>query len=116
MAEVGAQPAAWPRASQAAAGTARKAWRFAGEMDQIAACFAEAGLPDGFAGAAAELYRRLATSRPGRRPAAREVLGRVRAQVRRQVLDADAAVVAFGPHVDVTTGAQTGRDPAGPGG
>jgi hypothetical protein len=32
--------------SQAAAGTARKAWRFAGEMDQIAACLAEAGLPD----------------------------------------------------------------------
>jgi 3-hydroxyisobutyrate dehydrogenase-like beta-hydroxyacid dehydrogenase len=47
--------------SQAAAGTARKAWRFAGEMDEIAACFAEAGLPDGFARAAAELYRRLAT-------------------------------------------------------
>ena len=46
--------------SQAAAGTARKAWRFAGEMDQIASCFAEAGLPDGFACAAAELYRRLA--------------------------------------------------------
>jgi 3-hydroxyisobutyrate dehydrogenase-like beta-hydroxyacid dehydrogenase len=46
--------------SEAAVGTARKAWRFAGEMDQIAACFAEAGLPDGFARAAAELYRRLA--------------------------------------------------------
>jgi 3-hydroxyisobutyrate dehydrogenase-like beta-hydroxyacid dehydrogenase len=46
--------------SQAAAGTARKAWRFAGEMDQIAAGFAEAGLPDGFALAAADLYRRLA--------------------------------------------------------
>jgi Domain of unknown function (DUF1932) len=45
--------------SQAAAGTACKAWRFAGEMDQIAAGFAEAGLPDGFA-AAAEVYRRLA--------------------------------------------------------
>jgi 3-hydroxyisobutyrate dehydrogenase-like beta-hydroxyacid dehydrogenase len=46
--------------SEAAVGTARKAWRFAGEMDQIAACFAEAGLPDGFARAAAEVYRRLA--------------------------------------------------------
>jgi 3-hydroxyisobutyrate dehydrogenase-like beta-hydroxyacid dehydrogenase len=46
--------------SQAAAGTARKAWRFEGEMDQIAGCFAEAGLPDGFARAAAEVYRRLA--------------------------------------------------------
>ena len=29
-------------------------------MDQIAAGFAEAGLPDGFARAAADLYRRLA--------------------------------------------------------
>jgi hypothetical protein len=37
-----------------AAGTARKAWRFAGEMDQVAVCFAEVGLPDGFARAAAE--------------------------------------------------------------
>lgn len=46
--------------SQAATGTARKAWRFAGEMDEVAACLAEAGVPDGFAGAAAELYRRLA--------------------------------------------------------
>jgi 3-hydroxyisobutyrate dehydrogenase-like beta-hydroxyacid dehydrogenase len=46
--------------SEAAVGTARKAWRFAGEMDQIAACFAETGLPDGFARAAAEVYRRLA--------------------------------------------------------
>jgi 3-hydroxyisobutyrate dehydrogenase-like beta-hydroxyacid dehydrogenase len=46
--------------SQAAAGTARKAWRFTGEMEQIAVGFAEAGLPDGFARAAAEVYRRLA--------------------------------------------------------
>jgi hypothetical protein len=67
--------------SQAAAGTARKAWRFAGEMDQIAACFAEAGLPDGFAGAAAELYRRLAIFKDLEDdPPLGEVLGRVRAQ------------------------------------
>ena len=66
--------------SQAAAGTARKAWRFAGEMDQIAVCFAEAGLPDGFA-AAAELYRRLASFKDleGDPPLA-EVLGRARGQ------------------------------------
>ena len=37
-----------------------KAWRFAGEMDEIALTFAEAGMPDGFHRAAAELYRRLA--------------------------------------------------------
>jgi len=37
-----------------------KAWRFAGEMEEIAATFADAGLPSGFHGAAADLYRRLA--------------------------------------------------------
>ena len=37
-----------------------KAWRFAGEMEEIAATFAAAGLPDGFHEAAAEIYRRLA--------------------------------------------------------
>ncbi|HMP41822.1 MAG TPA: DUF1932 domain-containing protein, partial [Roseiflexaceae bacterium] len=44
------------RARQATA----KAWRFAGEMEEIAATFAAAGLPDGFHLAAAELYTRLA--------------------------------------------------------
>ena len=67
--------------SQAAAGTARKAWRFAGEMDQVAACLAEAGLPDGFAAAAAELYRRLAPFKDLEGdPPLGEVLGRARGQ------------------------------------
>lgn len=39
---------------------ARKAWRFVGEMDEIARTFAEAGLPTGFHDAAGEVYRRLA--------------------------------------------------------
>ena len=43
-----------------ALGTAAKAWRFAGEMEEIADTFAGAGLPDGFHRAAAEIYRRLA--------------------------------------------------------
>jgi 3-hydroxyisobutyrate dehydrogenase-like beta-hydroxyacid dehydrogenase len=38
----------------------RKAWRFAGEMEEIAATFETAGVPGGFHRAAAELYRRLA--------------------------------------------------------
>lgn len=38
----------------------RKAWRFAGEMEEIAATFREAGLPGEFHSAAAEIYRRLA--------------------------------------------------------
>jgi 3-hydroxyisobutyrate dehydrogenase-like beta-hydroxyacid dehydrogenase len=36
-----------------------KAWRFAGEMDEIAATFESAGLPGGFHTAAGEVYRRL---------------------------------------------------------
>jgi len=37
-----------------------KAWRFEGEMKEIAATFREAGLPDGFHLAAAEIYHRMA--------------------------------------------------------
>lgn len=37
---------------------ARKAWRFGGEMDEIAATFQASGLPPGFFEAAAALYRR----------------------------------------------------------
>lgn len=37
-----------------------KAWRFEGEMKEIAATFDSAGLPDGFHLAAAEVYRRMA--------------------------------------------------------
>lgn len=40
-----------------------QAWRFAGEMEEIALTFAEAGLPSGFHQAAAEVYRRLAEFR-----------------------------------------------------
>ena len=37
-----------------------KAWRFAGEMDEIAETFAEAGMPSGFHEAAGEIYQRIA--------------------------------------------------------
>ena len=37
-----------------------KAWRFAGEMDEIAATFEQAGLPGGFHASAAEIYQRMA--------------------------------------------------------
>ena len=40
--------------------TAGRAWRFAGEMREIAATFAAAGLPPGFHEAAADVYERLA--------------------------------------------------------
>jgi 3-hydroxyisobutyrate dehydrogenase-like beta-hydroxyacid dehydrogenase len=36
-----------------------KAWRFVGEMDEIAATFRDAGMPGGFHEAAASVYRRL---------------------------------------------------------
>jgi 3-hydroxyisobutyrate dehydrogenase-like beta-hydroxyacid dehydrogenase len=53
-----------PGFAEEAAGRVRrvtaKAWRFAGEMDEIAATFADAGLPGEFHAAAAVLYRRMA--------------------------------------------------------
>ena len=47
------------RSEQAVRNNARKAWRFVGEMEEIAASFEDAGLPGGFHQAAAEIYRRL---------------------------------------------------------
>ncbi|MCW5853269.1 MAG: DUF1932 domain-containing protein, partial [Anaerolineae bacterium] len=41
-------------------GVTAKAWRFAGEMEEIAATLDAAGLPSGFHLAAANVYRRLA--------------------------------------------------------
>ena len=37
-----------------------KAWRFEGEMHEIAATFQEAGLPSGFHESSAEIYHRMA--------------------------------------------------------
>ena len=46
------------RSLQAARSAAAKGWRWDFEMEEIAATFAAAGLPDGFHRAAAELFRR----------------------------------------------------------
>jgi len=46
------------RSLQAARSAATKGWRWDFEMEEIAATFAAAGLPDGFHRAAAELFRR----------------------------------------------------------
>jgi 3-hydroxyisobutyrate dehydrogenase-like beta-hydroxyacid dehydrogenase len=54
------QPDLVERSVAAPAGSARKAWRFVGEMSEIADAFAARGLPDGFHRASAELYARLA--------------------------------------------------------
>ena len=54
------QPELPQRSEKAAAGTAAKAWRFVGEMEELAAAFAAAGVPGQFHDAGAEVYRRLA--------------------------------------------------------
>src|SRR3972149_5044812 len=54
------QPELGARSERAAGETARKAWRFTGEMTEIAATFDDAGLPDGFFRAAGAGYESLA--------------------------------------------------------
>ena len=51
------------RLARSAAGSGPKAWRFEGEMREIAATFDAVGLPAGFHEAAAEIYGRLADLR-----------------------------------------------------
>lgn len=53
-------PASVARNQQQVRQMTAKAWRFAGEMDEIAETFADAGLPDGFHRAAGEIYQRAA--------------------------------------------------------
>ena len=53
------QPGLGARSESAVAGNAKKAWRFVGEMEEIAATFAAAGLPAGFHEACAAVYGRL---------------------------------------------------------
>lgn len=60
------QPDLPRRSEDGAANLSPKAWRYVGEMEEIAASFAAVGLPAGFHAAAAEAYTALA----GRRDAA----------------------------------------------
>jgi 3-hydroxyisobutyrate dehydrogenase-like beta-hydroxyacid dehydrogenase len=53
------QPDVPKRSENAVTGNTRKAWRFVGEMEEIAKSLEAAGLPDGFHAAAGEVYRRL---------------------------------------------------------
>ena len=52
-------PGTGERLAGTASEVAPRAWRWTGEMDEIAAIFAAARLPDGFHQAAGEVYRRL---------------------------------------------------------
>ena len=54
------QPGLAERSERAAQAVSPKAWRFTGEMLEIAATFEAAGLPGGFHGAAADVYQRMA--------------------------------------------------------
>jgi len=53
------QPELSPRSVKAAESSAPKAWRYVGEMKEIAATFADVGLPSGFHMAATDIYERL---------------------------------------------------------
>jgi 3-hydroxyisobutyrate dehydrogenase-like beta-hydroxyacid dehydrogenase len=63
------QPDLERRSNQAAAVAAPKAWRYVGEMKEIAATFQAAGLPAGFHSAAAEVCARLAPFKDQTEPA-----------------------------------------------
>lgn len=54
--------------------SAPKAWRWTGEMDEIAATFAAAGLPDGFHLAASDVFARLENFKDARGTTVSEIL------------------------------------------
>ncbi len=80
------QPDLPKRSAGAVRANARKAWRFSGEMEEIADTFAAAGLPEGFHRAAAEVYRRMSEYKDAAHPppiqeAAASVLGSAKHRV-----------------------------------
>jgi 3-hydroxyisobutyrate dehydrogenase-like beta-hydroxyacid dehydrogenase len=69
------EPGFSERVNQGLRRVTAKAWRFEGEMKEIAATFEEAGLPNGFHLAAAEIYHRMANFRDATEtPSKNEVL------------------------------------------
>jgi len=62
------QPDVPARSERAIADNTRKAWRFVGEMEEIARSLAGAGLPAGFHEAAREIYARLSGYKDAPRP------------------------------------------------
>src|SRR5262249_58519470 len=52
------------RSAAAARSALRKGWRWVGEMEEIAASYAAAGLPEGFHHAAGEIYARASADPP----------------------------------------------------
>ncbi|MDP6374961.1 MAG: DUF1932 domain-containing protein [Pseudomonadales bacterium] len=74
------QPGLMDRSEGAARGTALKAWRFVGEMLEIASTFENARLPGGFHRAAAEVYKRMAPLKETDAAGIVEVLNALNAQ------------------------------------
>ena len=75
------QPGLPGRSAGAVRSNARKAWRFSGEMEEIAETFATAGLPDGFHRAAADIYRGMTDYRDAAMPpSVEEVAARILAE------------------------------------
>ena len=62
-----------------AVGNSRKAWRWVGEMEEVAATFAGAGLPGGFGQASAEVFARLEAFKDARSPTLDGILDALRA-------------------------------------
>lgn len=83
------QPDLERRSNQAAAVATPKAWRYVGEMREIAATFEAAGLPPGFHNAAAEICERLAAfkDRIDPAPAIAEVIDTLRSNGARRIAD-----------------------------
>lgn len=68
------QPGTTERSTRMVPAVSRKAWRFAGEMEEISASMTEAGVPGDFHAGAAELYRRMAEFKDGPEPSLDDVL------------------------------------------
>ncbi|MGI9598948.1 MAG: DUF1932 domain-containing protein [Acidimicrobiales bacterium] len=71
------QPGITERSTRMVPAVSRKAWRFAGEMEEIAATMTEAGIPGDFHRGAAELYRRMAGFKEGPEPSLDQVLAAI---------------------------------------
>ena len=68
------QPELIKRSEQAAKGTAAKAWRFVGEMEEIAKTMKSSDLPEGFHNGSAELYSLMARFKDAKSPDLNEVM------------------------------------------
>jgi hypothetical protein len=65
------------RVERTARGAGAKAWRFVGEMEQIASSLRAAGLPAGFHEAAGSIYDRLADLKGADAPSMDDAMGRL---------------------------------------